>query len=248
MKLPCVEPGFQWPLKRKDGLIMSIECSIFAVSSTQIAAFRGNPEAASNEARLRNALEQMSTMLHLRPELTEAEYLADLGSNTDLDQLSDPKDRAELAAYHDRDRAMLEAALARGDRETAFCLGKSWDLIHRVISADDQNSDGWFLVGGEPLGETLTYGPPSLRCPEDVLAFAAYLAGWSSSRFLAACEVLRTECDEGIDAVSIPSSQQQQLVEIAKIVREAEMALFERFRAYVADASDARSGMLIWFN
>ena len=121
---------------------MSIECSIFAVSSAQIADFRREPQAASNEARLRSALEQMSAMMHLRPELAEADYLAELGAESDLAQIYDPKDRAELGAYYDRDRTLLETALERGDRETPLILGKSWKLIHRVVSADDPNSDG----------------------------------------------------------------------------------------------------------
>ena len=227
---------------------MSIECSIFAVTSEQIASFRDDPQAASNEALLRNALDHMSAKLHFQPDLTEAEFLAQLGSDSDLAQIDDPQHRAELAAHYNLERALLESAVARGDRETPFCLGKSWDSIHQVVSGGDPNSGGWFLVGGEPLGDALTYGPPCLRSPEDVAAFARYLGGWSGRRFLAALEALRPEGAGVIDPSSLPPSYRQQWTEIAKMARESEAALFEQLKAYIVDASDARAGMLIWLN
>ena len=38
------------------------------------------------------------------------------------------------------------------------------------------------------------------------------------------------------------------MAEIADMVRESEIALFERFKDYIAAASHSEAGILIWFS
>ena len=87
---------------------------------------------------------------------------------------------ADTARQLLQDPDRVEGLLDSDDGETSLDLDKAWHGVHWLLtgSADETahpTSDA--ILGGEPVGEDLGYGPPRLLSPARVAAVAGRLAG-----------------------------------------------------------------------
>src|SRR5262245_60375111 len=171
---------------------MSVECSMLAVAPERCEALRADPGAVKDEVILRGALGHLAGMSSFRGETTEAEVLAEIRGNRHLEMIEDPAMRRQMVEHYAREDALVDAALARGDREPAFTLGTSWQYLSEILSGGGEPASAEHFFRGAPrFGEDVGYGPAGLHDPAAVTAFASYLGLWSPERFAAAAEARR---------------------------------------------------------
>jgi hypothetical protein len=216
---------------------MSVECSMLAVSPERCEALRTDPRAPGDEILLRRALGHLASMSHFKRDASEAEVLAEIRANRSGHAYGSPTERRGLVELYAREDALLDAALARGDRETAFILGSSWQYFYDILgNAEGGEAVTHFFDGAPRLGENWTYGPAGLHDPAAVAAFAAWLDLWSPERFAAAAEARR------------PPELAEKLGVTPQFLAEQDAQRFLSFKTYILDAAAAGAGMLIWMS
>src|SRR5262245_452621 len=99
---------------------MSVECSMLAVSPQRCEALRTDPTAPGDETLLRSALGHLAAMSFYKRDASEAQVLAEIRANRSGHSYGSPTERQHMVELYARQDALLDAALARGDRETAF--------------------------------------------------------------------------------------------------------------------------------
>jgi len=215
---------------------MSVECSMLAVAPERCEALRADPAGVKDEVILRGTLGHLAGMASFRGEAAEAEVLAEIRGSRHLEMIEDPAMRRQMVELYAREDALVDAALARGDREPAFTLGTSWQYLSEILSdGGEPASAKHFFLGAPRFGEDVGYGPAGLHDPAAVTAFASYLGLWSPERFAAAAEARRLPT---LGAASLPGMSPADL----------DAQLFLRFKTYILDAAAARAGMLIWMS
>jgi hypothetical protein len=215
---------------------MSVECSMMAVSPERYEALRADPRAVADEAVLRGALGHLRTMHVLRGmtrDVSEAEVLAEIRASRHW--LDDPRMREAYV----REDALIDAALARGDREPAFHHGSTWTYLQRSMAEGGEPAPfGRFINGAPRFGESVGYGPAGLHAPATVAAFSAYLDLWSPERFAAVAEARRSP-EERARYSEMPRALSPAVID---------GNLFLSFKIYIQGAAAVRAGMLIWFH
>lgn len=220
---------------------MSVECSMLAISAARYAALVGNPRAVTDEVILRKALDHLAGMAFFKRDMSEAEVLAEIrASHRHLDMVEDPRMRRQMAELYAREDALVDAALARGDRERPFNLGKEWHYLSEVLAQGEHPTHFEdFIFRAPRFGEDVGYGPAGLHDPPAVAAFAAYLHLWSPERFAAAAAARR--------APDLADRYREHLppgMSLATLDAE----LFLPFKTFILGAAAARTGMLIWMS
>jgi len=219
---------------------MSVECSMLAIAADRYEALRADPIALTDEVRLRRALDHLAVMCFFKKNLSEAEVLAEIRANRHWVENEDPKTRREMAELYAREDALVDAALARGDRERPFGLGTNWQYLNDILTdGPEPRAAEDFFLGAPRFGKDVGYGPAGLHDPAAVVAFAAYLDRWSPERFAAVAEARRPpDLAEKLVAAAMPG--------LSLAALDAD--LFLNFKAYIADAAAARAAMLIWMD
>jgi hypothetical protein len=217
---------------------MSVECSMLAVAPERYEVLRADPRAVTDEVILRGALGHLAVMSVFKRDASEAEVLAEIRARQRAAAIDDPR----MAEHYAREDALVDAALARGDRERPYALGTTWQYLEGVMR---DGGDGGapapferFLFGAPRFGEDVGYGPAGLHDPAAVAAFAAYLDLWSPERFAAVAEAKRPPQWKALAANSPPGMS----------LAESDAQLFLRFKIYIQGAAAARAGMLIWMS
>jgi hypothetical protein len=220
---------------------MSVECSMLAISAERYEALRRNPRAVTDEVILRKALGHLAAMALFKQSMSEAEVLAEIRANhRHLDMVEDPKMRRQMAELYAREDALVDAALARGDRQRPFSLGTNWLYLSEILAGGERPAAAErFFVGAPRFGEDVGYGPAGLHDPPAVAAFAAYLDLWSPERFAAAAARRRPP-----DMADRYSEHLPPGMSLAGLDAE----LFLRFKTFILDAAASRNGMLIWMS
>jgi Domain of unknown function (DUF1877) len=220
---------------------MSVECSMMAVSPERYEPLRAEPRAVADEAILRGALGTLASMSYLRPHASEAEVLAEIRGWRHMAMGEDPTMRRRMTERYAREDALVEAALARGDREPPYSLGTTWRYLNRTMADGGEPAPvERFIFSAPRLGENVGYGPAGLHDPAAVAAFAAYLDLWSPERFAAVAEARRSP-EEKARASEIGMPRQ-----LSPAVIDGK--LFLNFKVYIQGAAAARAGMLIWMS
>ena len=216
---------------------MSVECSMLAISAERYETLRSNPRAVTDEVILRQALDHLAVMAFFKKHMSEAEVLAEIRANRPLDMAEDPKMRRQMAEGYAREDALVDAALARGDRGRPFNLGTSWTYLNEILAQDERSAPlEHFIFSAPRFGDDVGYGPAGLHGLTAVAAFAAYLDGWSPERFAAVAAARRPpDLAErlGTDSMTLATLDEQS---------------FLRFKTFILDARDSRAGMLIWMS
>jgi Domain of unknown function (DUF1877) len=229
---------------------MSIEFSMFAIAADRYEALRADPVAITNEVILRRALDHLAIISFFKRNASEAEVLAEIRAERS-ERHEDPKMHRRMAELYARVDALVEAALARGDRERPFTLGTTWKYIDRIMAEDEQpwwssnHSDQWptrFFLNAPRFGEDVGYGPAGLHDPAAVAAFAACLDLWTPERFAAEAERRWPP--------NLPKMK-----DWPGMTKELEAAFagagaddFQDFKSYILAAAAARAGMLVWMS
>ena len=216
---------------------MSVECSMLAISAVRYDALRSNPRAVTDEVILRQALDHLAVMAFFKTNMSEAEVLAEIRATRHLDKVEDSRMRRQMAERYAREDALVDAALARGDRERPLGLGKEWSYLNEVLADDKQSARlESFIFSAPRFGEDVGYGPAGLHGLTAVAAFAAYLDGWSPERFAAAAAARR------------PPDLAERLGTDSTTLAMFDEQLFLPFKTYILDARASRAGMLIWMS
>jgi hypothetical protein len=216
---------------------MSVECSMLAISAERYEALRGDPRAVTDEVILRKALSHLASMAFFKKNMSEAEVLAEIRAKRHLVIDEDPTMRRRMAELYAREDALVDAALAHGDRERPFHLGTNWRYLNEAL-ADGRRSAPLehFIFSAPRFGEDVGYGPAGLHDSPAVAAFAAYLDLWSPERFAAAAAARRApDLAErlGTDSMTLATLDEQ---------------FFLRFKTFILYAAASRAGMLIWMS
>jgi len=217
---------------------MSVECSMLAISAERYQALRSNPRGVTDEVILRQALDHLAVMAFFRKNMSEAEVLAEIrASRHHPDSTDDPTMRRQMAELYAREDTLVDAALARGDRERPFTLGTNWRYLNEVLADGERSAPlEHFIFSAPRFGEDVGYGPAGLHGLTAVAAFAAYLDLWSPERFAAAAAANRApDLAErlGTDSTTLATLDEQ---------------FFLRFKTFILDASASHAGMLIWMS
>jgi Domain of unknown function (DUF1877) len=221
---------------------MSVECSFFVIAADRYDALRADPKAVTDEALLRGMLGYLINMSQLKPGTSEAEVLTEIRAKRGLEMYQDPKKARRMVEHYARIDALVDAALARGDRETPLQLGSTWQYLNEILTEGEEPAPlERFIDGGLPLGEHVGYGPASLQAPAAVSAFAAYLDLWSIERFSAAAKVLRV--------AMLPKEFLAEYDALEALMGgNPDAEFFLRFKSYIVKAAAVRAGMLIWID
>lgn len=76
--------------------------------------------------------------------------------------------------------------LEQGDVRLSFDVDKAWHAVHFTLTGDPWSTDGPLgqaVLGGEPFGEEIAYGPARWLRAEAVAAIAEQLAPLTPDRF-----------------------------------------------------------------
>jgi hypothetical protein len=173
----------------------------------------------------------------VKRDASEAEVLAEIRANRSGHTYGTPTERRGMVELYARQDALLDAALARGDRETAFSLGSSWQYMYDILgNAEGGEALVHFFDGAPRVGESWTYGPAGLHDAAAVAAFAAWLDLWSPERFAAAAATRR---EPGLA---------EKLGVTTQYLAEQDGQHFLRFNTYIQDSAAAGAGILIWMS
>jgi hypothetical protein len=106
-------------------------CSMLAIGVARYQALRGNP-AAIKRGILRQALDHLAIMSVLLQEmLSEREVLSEIRvCQRNVDMIDDPTMRRQMVERYVREDALVDAALARGDRERPLTIGTNWKYVN----------------------------------------------------------------------------------------------------------------------
>jgi hypothetical protein len=220
-----------------DEACMSVEFSMLAVGAERYEILRSNPRAVTDEVILRQALGHLASMSFFEKNMSEAEVLADIRANhRNLDMVEDPA----MAARHVREDALVDAALARGDRGRPFTLGTNWRYLSDILADGEEPAAAeHFFFGAPRFGEDVGYGGAGLHDPTAVAAFAAYLDLWSPERFAAVAEAHRSPDLAARLGVHLLPGLSLALLDVQ---------FFQPFKAYILAAAASRAGMLTWMS
>jgi len=212
---------------------MSVECWMLAIGAERYEALRRNPRAVTDEVILREALSHLARMACFKRNMSEAEVLAEIRANhRQLDMGDDPSMRRQMAERCAREDALVDAALARGDREGPFYLGTNWRYLNEVLAEGVQPARfEHFIFGAPRFGEDVGYGPAGLHDPPAVAAFA--------KRFAEAAAACRPS-----DLADRYTEMMPPGISLAMIDEH----FFLPFKTFILDAAAARAGMLIWMS
>jgi hypothetical protein len=101
--------------------------------------------------------------------------------------------RRQMVERYVREDALVDAALARGDRERPLTIGTNWKYLNAILAGGEGGEAAErFFLGAPRLGEDVGYGPAGLHDPSAVAAFASYLELWTPERFGAAAAARRS--------------------------------------------------------
>jgi Domain of unknown function (DUF1877) len=215
---------------------MSVECSMLAIGAERNEALRRNPKAIKDEVILRQALDHLAVMSSFKTCMTEREVLAEIRvSQRNLNIVDDPVLRQQMAERYEREDALVDAALARDDREGPLRIGSNWKQLTEILAGGENSRAAAYFLGAPRFGEDVGYGPAGLHDPSDVAAFASHLNLWTPERFGAAAASRRSESLPVADAGHLSPEF-------------FEVRLFQTFRIYILDTATARAGMLIWMS
>jgi len=210
---------------------------MLAISAERYQALRSNPRGVTDEVILRQALDHLAVMAFFKKNMSEAEVLAEIRANRHLAIGGDPTMRRRMAELYAREDALVDAALARGDRERPFTLGTNWRYLNEVLADGGRSAPlEHFIFSAPRFGEDVGYGPAGLHGLTAVAAFAAYLDGWSPERFAAAAAARR------------PPDLAERLGTDSTTLAMFDEQLFLPFKTYILDARASRAGMLIWMS
>jgi hypothetical protein len=239
---------------------MGISCSVFAIAAERYDSLRNDPLAVTDEAWLRIDLSHLASMRE--PDTPEAETLAEIRAQRDEYYMSGSEELHHHTDPRDaRTDALVDAALASGNRELPLELYKDWEFLEGVLNNDSEGPKlGEFFFGGISLGDDVGYGPPRLHDPAAVAGFAASLGQWTSEHFAAAAQrrlaatliaeeeqLVRAAVAERRLAALIADgflAQDRTAPDIYEVERLT--AVFLSFRNYLMNAAANRAGLLVW--
>lgn len=111
----------------------------------------------------------------------------------------DPQDFADIQS----DPGQLEEFLfpddGDGEREGTIDIDKSWHGIHFILSKIAISGNTVLeqaILGGEPLGEDVGYGPARVLMPSEVKEITAALSGISIKQFESEFDPVAMEAEE----------------------------------------------------
>jgi len=214
---------------------------MLAIGAARYQALRRNPGAIKDEVMLRQALDHLAAMSFFKQCASEREVLAEIRiAQRNLDMIVDPMLRRQMAERYAREDALVDAALARGDRERPLTIGSYWKRLKEILAGgEDPDAAEHFFLRAPKFGEDVGYGPAGLHDPSSVAAFASYLELWTPERFGGAAAAHRPENLPLGHAGHPRADASHDLLEVG---------LFHRFRSYILAAAAASAGMLIWLS
>ena len=124
--------------------------------------------------------------------------------------------------------------------ENTIDVDKSWHGIHFILSEiakTGSNALESVVLGGEPLGEDLGYGPPRVLNPSEVKHIAAALSGISSEQFESAFNPVAMEAAE-----IYPQIWERD----GKEALEYMTNFFPSLVAFYAEAASRGDGVILW--
>ena len=226
---------------------MSMVCRIVGLAADQVAMLRGKPHLASDLARV-------SEHSETAPVLQRAMAGLPMGQ------------RIAFAARRQPEEALIATARKRlgslGPVGPALNLGTSWHILHYAFTGRAQpiHRKPWHffltrrviplydpadsLMNGEPLGETLGFGPAKLQDAARTDEFCAFLEA-QDVRTLQERVHFRKMTWLGIHALPFGPRDNS---DFAAEVRAQVAAYFPLLRRYVSQVRAWRGGLLIWLS
>jgi hypothetical protein len=105
---------------------------MFAIGAERYQALRGNPAAIKDEVILRQALDHLAVMSVFKRCMSEREVLAQIRvCQRNVDMIDDPTMRRQMAERYVREDALVDAALACGNRERPLTIGTNRSIQTR---------------------------------------------------------------------------------------------------------------------
>lgn len=211
---------------------MSMMAYLVSITPAEAARIRSDPKEAvayfnaqvdRQEQRLREALARRS------PELL-AQY---------------EQGRRELAASVGEETAFAEAPTPPAGSEVELDLGKSWHLLHYIMTddvAETSSPAGALLCGGDAVGEDFGYGPMRLQNAAATAAFGRALESLSTDELLERFDAMD---DESLHLYPL----HHRLTEAeAATWRDEVLSRFCELKTYVTKAARAGNALLIWLS
>jgi len=204
---------------------MGMVCNILGLSPDQIAILRAQPRLVHVLTTLMQERKSAALLESMNPDL-RAVY---------ADQR---RSLAERSGIEMPDLGQLQRdAAALGKIGPALDLDKSWHVLHylftsRANATGDAEST---LLGGEPIGDDLGYGPARLSLPNETAAFDRLLA----SLDVAALSQRSTPEEMRLARIYAPPPDGD---ELQTLIEHS----FPQLKTYVREQAKRDFGLLIW--
>lgn len=113
-------------------------------------------------------------------------------------------------------------------------LYKSWNALHVLLNDGEPGAEANAVMGGQPIGEDLGYGPARILNEDEVASIAAGLAKISQSEFESRFDVGKME-----DVYSFHADEAEQEWQVLA-------DLFGELKTFYATAAEQSSGMILF--
>lgn len=167
----------------------------------------------------------------------------DAGNSVDeilalLEQQTSADQPPEFSRTYEALRSSATAA-AKLNIAAPLCLEKEWHVLHFLFSGGAGKSalPGGALLGGEPIGNDLGYGPARLLTPLDTADFAEFLSAQDPRQLLQRFDLRKMRSARVYGA---PSDQEAERVALWVSV------FVPKLRRYLAQARADGAGLLLW--
>jgi hypothetical protein len=115
---------------------------MLAIAPERYEALRTDPRA------VRGALNHLAGMSFFKQNASEAKVLTEIRASRHLEMVKDVDMRRRMAEPYARDDALVDAALARGNRERPLAIGTNWRFLNEVLVGGVEQADPAACFGG----------------------------------------------------------------------------------------------------
>ena len=209
---------------------MSMTCWMVGLSARQAVALRAAPPLAGDLAMAVQEDQLLAEALaHLPPEARPA---------------AEARMRGAMARASDSSGGRSRI-VQLGPLEPALDLQKSWHMLHYLLTghADMAPASGDVILGGEPLGDDLGYGPARLIDTAATKAFAGFLARQDLAQLQARIDIPLMERSH-VYGLPIGVGEAEARADVGREVAWS----FPALKAYVDARAAAGDGLLTWIS
>lgn len=209
-----------------------------AVTGEQVSAFRTDPALVADyvdDASGRAADTRREALLATMPPDVQTRYREQFAAAQ--------RDLAIQMGRAPPSRA-TSALESLGPFAPILDLDKDWHALHYLLGGHlaFEGAPGDSLLGGEPLGPDLGYGPARLLSPSDTAAFSDFLTPLDADRVAAR---LSPPDMNRLGIYGLPFNPDQ--VELGALT-DGLRARFEALKAYVTQAASVGNALLLWIS